>query len=376
MKDSITYVALDAHKKEHKVAILLPGSDTIEEWVVKNQSREIKRMVKRIRKRVFGPIRFCYEAGVCGFALQRQITSAAENIQCLVIAPSLVPVKPGERIKTDRRDARKLVQLLRAGLLTEVHPPNEQEEAVRDLCRCRQAAQEDLLRARHQLLKFLLRRAFIYQEGGHWTEKHLRWLRGLKFDQAVDQEVFTYYLTELEHRRDRVKALDQSLAEVAQQEPYQEPVGWLRCFRGIDTVTALTIVAELHGFERFTSPRQLMSYLGLTPSEDSSGDNQRQGAITKAGNSRVRRLLIEASWNQRYLPTVSKTLRKRREGQPQWVVEIADRAQQRLHRRYMRLIHKGKTPGKAVTAVARELVGFIWSVLYPQAKEITGENAA
>lgn len=376
MKDSITYVALDAHKKEHKVAMLPSGSDVIEEWVVKNQSREIKRMVKRIRRQVSGLIIFCYEAGVCGFALQRQITSAAENVQCRVIAPSLVPVKPGDRIKTDRRDARKLVQLLRAGLLTEVHPPNEQEEAIRDLCRCRQAAQDDLLRVRHQLLKFLLRRAFIYQEGSHWTQKHLRWLRGLQFNQAVDQEVFTYYFTELEHRRDRVKALDQSLVQVARQEPYKEPVGWLRCFRGIDTVTALTMVSELHGFERFTSARQLMSYLGLTPSEYSSGDKQRQGAITKAGNSRVRRLLIEAAWHQRHLPTVSKALRKRREGQPPWVIEIADRAQQRLHRRYIRLLHKGKTPGKAVTAVARELVGFIWSVLYPQAQEIPGENAA
>ena len=376
MRDSITHVALDAHKKEHKVALLPPGSDVIEEWVVKNQAREIKRMVKRIRRKVLGPILFCYEAGVCGFALQRQIISAAANVQCQVIAPSLVPVKPGERVKTDRRDARKLVQLLRAGLLTEVHPPDEAEEAVRDLCRCRQAAQEDLCRGRQQLLKFLLRRAFIYQEGSHWTEKHLRWLRGLKFDQAVDQEVFTYYLTEMEHRRARVKVLDQSLVEVAQQAPYQEPVGWLRCFRGIDTVTALTIVAELHGFARFTSARQLMSFLGLTPSEDSSGDTQRQGAITKAGNSRVRRLLFEASWHQRHLPTVSKTLRQRRAGQPPWVIAIAERAQQRLHRRYLRLLHKGKPPGKAVTAVAREFAGFIWSVLHPGAQAEAGENAA
>jgi transposase len=367
---------LDAHKKEHKVALLPPGSDVMEEWVVKNQVREIKRMVKRLRRRFSGPIIFCYEAGVCGFALQRQIISAADKVQCQVIAPSLVPVKPGERVKTDRRDARKLVQLFRAGLLTEVHPPDEEEEAVRDLCRCRQAAQEDLGRIRQQLLKFLLRRAFIYHEGSHWTEKHLRWLGGLKFEQVVDQEIFTSYLTEMDHRRDRVKVLDQSLAEVAQQEPYKEPVGRLRCFRGIDTVTALTIVAELHGFERFTSPRQLMSYLGLTPSEHSSGDQQRQGGITKAGNSRVRRLLTEASWHQRHRPTVSKALRQRRAGQPPWVIAIADRAQQRLHRRYLRLLHKGKPPGKAVIAVARELAGFIWSVLYPGVQEKAGEDAA
>lgn len=376
MKDSITYVGMDVHKNEHKVALLSPGGDVIEQWVVKNQAREIKRMVKRIRRKVSGPILFCYEAGVCGFALQRQIISAADEIQCQVIAPSLVPVKPGERIKTDRRDARKLAQLLAAGLLTEVHPPEEAEEAVRDLCRCRQAAQEDLRRVRQQLLKFLLRRAFIYQEGNHWTEKHLGWLRGLKFEQVVDQEVFTHYLTEMAHRRDRVRDLDRSLEEVAQQAPYREPVGWLRCFRGMDTVTALTIVAELHGFGRFTSARQLMSFLGLTPSEDSSGDTQRQGAITKAGNRRVRRLLVEASWHYRHRPTVSKTLRQRRVGQPPWVIAIADRAQQRLHRRYVRLLHQGKPPGKAVTAVARELAGFICSVLYPGVQEKAVDDAA
>lgn len=376
MDNSTTYVALDAHKKEHKVAMLAPGSDIAEEWVVKNQPQEIKRMVKRIRRRSSGPIVFCYEAGVCGFALQRQIASIAENIKCQVIAPSLIPVKPGERIKTDRRDARKLVQLLCAGLLTEVHPPNEQEEAVRDLCRCREAAHKDLMRVRHQLLKFLLRRAVIYREGNHWTNKHMRWLRSLEFDQIVDQAVFNSYLVELEHRMDRLKVLGQILADVAGQEPYKEPVGWLRCFRGIDTITALTIVAELHGFERFTSPRRLMSYLGLTPSENSSGDRQRQGAITKAGNRRVRRMLIEASWHQRHLPIVSKTLRKRREGQPQWVIDIADRAQRRLHRRYLRLLHKDKTPSKAVTAVARELAGFIWSVLYMQAEIGCDENVA
>ena len=256
------------------------------------------------------------------------------------------------------------------------HPPNEQEEAVRDLCRCREAAHKDLMRARHQLLKFLLRRAMIYREGNHWTDKHMRWLRSLEFDQIVDQAVFNSYLVELEHRMDRLKVLGQILADVAGQEPYKEPVGWLRCFRGIDTVTALTIVAELHGFERFTSPRRLMSYLGLTPSENSSGDRQQQGAITKAGNRRVRRMLIEASWHQRHLPIVSKALQKRRQGQPQWVIDIANRAQHRLHHRYLRLLHKDKAPSKAVTAVARELAGFIWSVLYMQAEIGCDENVA
>ena len=365
MDDSISYVALDAHKKDHKVAALFPGSNEPAEWTVRNVPREIKRMVRRIHKRAGGPVRFCYEAGVCGFALQRQILAAGDEVECMVVAPSLIPVRPGSRIKTDRRDARKLVELLRAGLLTEVYPPNPREEAVRDLCRCREAAKADLLRARHRLSKFLLRRGMVYQSGGQWTQRHFAWLRSLRFDQPLDREIFAEYVAEVDRRKGRVEALDRRMEEVSQEDPYREPVGWLRCFRGIETVTALTIVAELHGFGRFSSPRELMSYLGLVPSEFSSGDSQQQGGITKAGNRRVRRLLIEAAWHQRNVPVTSKTLRKRREGQPAWVVAIAERAQKRLHQRYWRLVNRGKAPTKAVTAVARELSGFIWSVLFP-----------
>ena len=376
MSDFTTYVALDVHKKEHKVAMLLKGAKDPEEWVVKNQDKEIKRMAKRIKKRSgqISPIVCCYEAGCCGFDLQRKLT--AEGIECQVIAPSLVPVKPGDRIKTDRRDAKNLVLLLQAGMLTEVHPPNEEEEAIRDLCRSRQAAQEDLTRIRHQLSKFLLRRGFIYHDGNNWTQRYFYWLRSLRFDQLVAQEVFASYVIELEHRTDRVKQLDKDMEKAAQENPYKEPVGWLRCFRGIDTVTALTIVAELHGFERFEHPRQLMSYLGLTPSESSSGEKQKRGSITKAGNKRVRRLLVEASWHQRHIPRVSKALRKRREGQPQWVIDIADKAQQRLYRRYWYLIHKDKPHCKAVTAVARELSGFIWAVLHTHIAIVPEEEEA
>ena len=365
MNDCITYVALDAHKKDHKVAALLPGCKEPEQWTVRNVPREIQRMVRRICRRAGGPVEFCYEAGVCGFALQRQILAAGDEVKCRVVAPSLIPIRPGSRIKTDRRDARKLVELLRAGLLTEVYPPNPQQEAVRDLCRCREAAKADLLRARHRLSKFLLRRGMVYHEGGHWTQRHFAWLRRLRFDEPLDREIFGEYVAELDHRVRRVEALDRRLEEVSQEQPYQEPVGWLRCFRGIDTVTALMIVAELYSFGRFRSPRQLMSYLGLVPWEFSSGDAEHRGGITKAGNRRVRRLLIEAGWHQRNVPVTSKALRKRREGQPAWVVAIAERAQKRLYQRYWRLVHRGKAPVKAVTAVARELSGFIWSVLFP-----------
>ena len=365
MHDSITYVALDAHKNEHSVAALLPGTDAPEQWTVKNAPRELKRMIRRLRKRTDGLLRFCYEAGVCGFTLRRQILAADEKVECMVVAPSLIPMRPGSRIKTDRRDARKLAWLLRAGLLTEVRPPNPREEAARDLCRCRHGAKVDQVRARHQLLKFLLRRGRVYQGGSHWTQRHLAWLRSLRFDQPLDQEVFAEYVAELDHRTQRMATLDRRLTALSQEDPYREPVAWLRCFRGIETVTALTIVTELHGFGRFGSPRELMSYLGLTPSEFSSGDSHRQGGITKAGNGRVRRLLVEASWHQCNVPITSKALAKRRQGQPAAVVGIAQRAQKRLHQRYWRLVNRGKAPTKAVTAVARELSGFLWSVLFP-----------
>ena len=374
MKYPNTIVGIDAHKEEHKICILFPGEEVAQEFVVKNHPGEIKRMVRRIKKQAPGEIQICYEAGPCGFSLQRQIE--AEGLRCVVVAPSLIPVKPGERIKTDRRDARKLAELFRAGLLTEVHPPTEEEESVRELCRCREAAKRAQTRAQHQLSKFLLRHGRIYSQGRAWTQKHARWLRSLKFEHAMNQRVFTDYLEEVAHRAERVKALDQVLKDVAKQAPYATPVGWLRCFRGIDTVTALTTVAELFGFERFTSPHSLMAYLGMVPSEHSSGKSQRRGSITKAGNSRVRRLLIEASWHQRHYPITSKTLRKRREGQPDWVIKIAERAQRRLHKRYWWLVRKGKSHNLAVTAVARELVGFIWSVLYTQVEVVSDQDAA
>jgi len=368
MKEYITFVGLDAHKEEHHVCLRVAGKEKPEEFVVSNHPQEIKRMVKRIRKQAPGPIRMCYEAGPCGFALQRQIKAAGAS--CVVVAPSLIPVKPGDRVKTDRRDARKLVDLFQAGLLTEVHPPTEEEEAVRDLCRCREAAKAAEISARHQLSKFLLRHGRIYREGRLWTQKYFRWLRNLKWENAIEHRVLSDYLQEVERRMDRVKALDEAVEEVAQQKPYATPVGWLRCFRGIDTVTAMGIVSELFGFARFTCPRDLMSYLGLVPSEDSSAGKRRRGAITKTGNRRVRRLLIEAAWHQRHWPITSKALRKRREDQPMWVIHVADRAKQRLHRRYWHLVKNGKTEPVAVTVVARELVGFIWSVLHRQVETV------
>jgi transposase len=366
MGESGTFVGLDAHKKSIQVAMLLPGQREPVEWEVQNEGGAIRRMVKKLLREGTKDIQLCYEAGVCGFALQRQLQTL--GVKCVVIAPSLIPVKPGERIKTDRRDARKLAELFRAGLLTEVHPPTEDEEAVRDLCRAREDAKEDLLRARHRLVKMLLRRGMIWSSGrSAWTDAHWRWLKGLRFDREPDRAVFDDYLLAVEQVQERVKTLEDKLETISSEEPYREPVGWLRCFRGIDTVTAITVVAELHDFSRFTSPRGLMSYLGLVPSEYSSSESRRRGSITKAGNSHVRRVLIEAAWHYRHPPGIGIRLRKRREGQPPRVVAVADKAALRLYRRYYRLTVRGKPVARTIVAIARELVGFIWSLLYPRA---------
>jgi transposase len=362
MKNTITYVAMDTHKKEHKVALHYPCNEEIVRFVVKNNVRDIKKMVSNIKKRTPADLKFCYEAGVCGFTLKRRIE--ALGCQCTVIAPSLTPIKPGDHIKTDRRDALKLLAMFKAGLLTEVHAPNAEQEAARELTRCRQTAQENLKRIRHQLLKFLTRHGYVYTNGNHWTQKHIAWLRNLEFEQPLLADVFDNYFTQMNHCLQRLDSLDRQAKNLAESERYKEIVGLLRCFHGIDTLTAITIITEIFDFGRFSCPSQLMSYLGLTCSEDSSGQKQHKGPITKSGNKRVRRLLVETSWHYRHPRKLSKTLRMRRKNQPQWVIDIADRAGQRLRKRYRHLINNGKMPCKATVAIARELAGFIWSVFH------------
>jgi transposase len=351
---------MDTHKKVHKVALHYPRQEEIVSLTVKNTAIEIKKMVKKICRVAPGEVAFCYEAGVCGFTLKRRIE--ALGCRCMVIAPSLTPQKPSDRIKTDRRDAVKLLAMFKAGMLTEVHAPDQAQEAARELTRCRQAAQENLKRIRHQLLKFLTRHGYIYIDGDHWTQKHFRWIRSLEFEEPLLRDVFDSYFTEVQHCMQRLAGLDKQVKTLAQSEAYREVVGLVRCFHGIDTLTAITIITEIFDFGRFSTAGQLMSYLGLTPSESSSGDKERKGPITRAGNKRVRRLLTEASWHYRHPCNVGKSLQQRRENQPQWVIDIADRAGQRLRKRYWRLIHNGKMPCKATIAVARELAGFLWSV--------------
>lgn len=361
MSDYSTYVAMDTHKKEHRVAVLDRQTGALQEFTVKNTVQDITKMVKRIQKNSDGQVRFCYEAGVCGFTLKRRIEGLGG--ECRVIAPSLVLTKPGERIKTDRRDAKKLLGQFVAGQLTEVVAPDPQQEAARELTRIRQTAQENLKRVRHQLVKFLTRHGYLYHQGRHWTGRHLAWLRSLEFDLPDLQEVFDSYFTQLQHCMQRLAALDKQVERLAQREPYREIVGLLRCFRGIETLTAITLLTELFEWGRFESPRALMAYLGLVPSEYSSGSRRRPGAITKTGNERIRRLLVEGGWHYRHRPWVSRELKRRRQDQPQWAIDLADRAMLRLYQRYWRLLERGKVPNQAVVAVARELAGFLWAVL-------------
>lgn len=363
----ITWVGMDAHKNSIKVAAWLPGEAEPLEWTEDTTAEAIRRLARRLRRLAPGEVRACYEAGPTGYGLQRLL--GVEGVICEVVAPSLTPVKPGSRIKTDRRDARKLGELLRAGLLTEVHPPSETDEALRDLCRCRDDVRIDLLRARHRLSKFLLRRHLIYrQTKHHWGSRHLQWLEQLRFDDAMSQATFDSYFLAVQQLEERQGQLDRQLAEFGAREPYRENVAALRCFKGIDTVTAVCLVAELHDFRRFRSPRQLAAYVGLVPSEHSSGEREQRGPITKSGNRHVRRLLVEASWHHRHRPALSRPLRARRAGQPARVLAIADRAQERLAARYRRMSEAGKVHPKTIVAMARELCGYLWAVLHPAAQ--------
>jgi transposase len=362
MKEVTTFVGIDAHKKDLFAAMLTGASPTPGTWQLANEPGAVRRMVRKLERDAPGPVHVFYEAGPCGYALQRHV--ATSRITCAVIAPALMPRKPGERVKTNRRDARKLAELGRAGLLTVVQPPTPADEAVRDLARARDDAREDRQRCRHRLGKLLLRRGLHYT-GKNWTQAHRRWVDSLTWSHAAERAVVEDYQLAIDHTEARLIELDARLAELAEQVPYREPIGWLRCLRGIDTVIAMLILAELHDFRRFGSARALMAFLGLVPGEDSSGEKQRRGRITQMGNALVRRILVEASWHYQHRPGVGRALAARRKGQPPRVIGIADKAQQRLCLRFRRMLAAHTPAPKIAVAVARELAGFIWAALQP-----------
>jgi transposase len=283
-----------------------------------------------------------------------------------VIAPTLVPTKAGDRVKTDRRDAKRLASSFRAGELTPVWVPDAEHEALRDLVRAREAAKQDQLRARHRLGKYLLRHGKRPpQQLRAWTKNYLEWIKGkVSFNQRSQQVTLEDYLNEVEHAGVRIARLEKAIDEAVEQAPesMRELIQALQALRGVAKVGAVTIVAEVGTLTRFAHPRQLMGYSGAVSSENSSGGKIRRGSITKTGNAHLRRVIVEAAWSQRYKPALSLTMRKRQEGLSAEVQELASKARHRLHRRYMHLLARGKTKQEVVTAVAREMLGFIWAI--------------
>jgi len=288
----------------------------------------------------------------------------ADGIPCDVIAPALIPRRAGDRVKTDRRDAAQLAVLYRAGALTTIHVPTDQEEAVRDLLRCREDIRQDLLRARNRLSKFLLRhgRRFTATKNA-WSRKHDVWVRAQTWPLPALDQTHRAYVRTVDEAVARLHTVEAELRDLTTLEPLRTRVERLRCFRGMDDVTALTIAAELGDPRRFPSPRGLMAYVGLIPSEHSSGPSRARGAITKTGNAHIRRVLVEAAWHYRHHPFIGKQLRRRQQGAPPTALIPAWRAQLRLYRRYQRLAARGKPKQQVVTAVARELTGFVWATL-------------
>lgn len=359
MNDSITWVGMDVHKDSLVVAAL-DGETGNPVWrgEYPNTDKGMRRLVAQLKKS--DSPRCVYEAGPCGYHVRRFLE--AEGIACDVIAPALIPRKPGDRVKTDRRDAEKLARMHRMGELTTVHVPTPSQEALRDLVRTREDAMEDLLRRRHRLSKFLLRHGMRF-EGRSWGKSHRLWLRSRKFGDGNLETVFTEYVLSVDQEEDRLRRLDQRIEEESLRPEIADVVTRLKTLRGIQTLTAMTLISELVDLRRFTHPREVMAFIGLVPSERSSGGRERRGSITKTGNSHVRRVLLEAAWHYRHpYRGGGKAVVRRRKGQPPEVVEIARKAELRLHRKYFRLVLKGKRTPVAATAVARELAGFVWAV--------------
>jgi transposase len=353
-------VGLDVHADSITAAIL--ESDVVTPQVIKMPSdlMKVRRLFRRLAKK--GPVRACYEASGAGFVLHRALTN--DGFHCEVIAPSLIPRKPGDRRKTDRLDALMLARLYRSGHLTPVHVPTEDQEALRRLLRLRYTYQVYCKATKNRISGMLRNHGFVYREGKSlWTKKHRQWLTKLRLNLegplqtalAIELEHFEY----LETQRD---ALDAELERLAHSYPYREKVEALCCLRGIRTLTALTLLCEIDDVRRFRSPRALMAYFGLVPSERSSGDRHRKGPITKAGNVHARRLLVEAAWNNKHRSGANLILKRRRQGQSPAVVAIAMKAQHRLYKKFWQLDAR-KHRHIAITAVARELCGFVWAIL-------------
>ena len=361
MKEYSAYVGLDVHKETIAVAVALPGrGEPAYRGEIAHRRGSLRRLMGRLSPH--GEVlSFCYEAGPCGYGVYREIVEMGHD--CRVVAPSLIPRKPGDRVKTDRRDALMLARLHRSGDLTPVWVPGPEQEAMRDLTRAREDMKAMELKARQRLGAFLLRHGRVYSAGrSRWTQAHFRWLEAQRFEQPVQQVVFQEYVDAVTQAQARVAGLEGQMRQALATWSLRAAVEALMSLRGVSLITAMTVLAELGDLTRFDSPRQLMSFLGLVPSEHSSGGRRRQGAITKTGNGHVRRVLVEAAWHYRHPARKTAWLRRKAANAPPAVQALAWAAQKRLCARYRHLDRAGKAKCKVTVAVARELVGFIWAI--------------
>ena len=355
------WVGLDVHKETVAVAVADSAEGPRIVATVANDGRQLPRLLRRLGER--GELHCAYEAGPCGYEIYRLCERM--GISCMVVAPSLVPRKPGDRVKTDRRDALKLCRCLRSGDLTPIWVPDPEHEALRDLVRGREDAIVDRMRIRHRIKKMLLRQGIRRPEGMRaWSKRWRAWLGSIEFNYSSQQVVWREYLGTLDEVDARISRYNESLHEQAQTSAKAYLIAALQILKGIAEVNAVTLVAELGDLMRFARPAQLFSYSGMVPAEYSSGGERHQGHITKAGNRHVRRALTEAAWAYRYPPSFKGRLALQREGAPQWLVDLSWRAQERLHHRYRAMIKAHKPTPVGLTAVARELLGFVWELAH------------
>jgi transposase len=362
MKHSSTlYVGLDVHKESIAVAYISEEKDAevVYFGAIATRQSDIDKLIRHLHSKS-PQLVFVYEAGPCGYWLYRYLTK--KGLVCWVIAPSLIPKKPGDKVKTNRRDAVQLARLMRSGDLTPVYVPEVEDEAIRDLSRAREDAIGDRKAAKYRLKAFLLRQDIRYEGKASWGPAHLRWLAEVVCPTPAQQIVFQEYVRAVNEHHERLERIETELQEKAKGWRFYPVVEALQGLRGVQFTVALSTVAELGDLSRFDSPRQLMSYLGLTPSEYSTGNTRRLGGITKAGNAHARRTIIEGAWAYRYNAKVSRPMQQRQETLPQAIRDIAWKAQVRLCKRYRRLVAKGKNPNVVVVAIARELAAFMWAI--------------